>query len=144
MFTLKIKRNGLPENIELPSYQYSNDAGLDLKSAKEYMIEPYDNALIDTGIQIEIPDGFVGMVCPRSGMALNSKITVLNAPGIIDSSYRGNVGVILMNHSDQPRRIRVGDRIAQLCITIIPRINIKEVSELSETDRGENGFGSTG
>lgn len=144
MFTLKIKRNGLPKEIELPSVQYNGDAGLDLKSAKEYIIEPHDNVLVDTGIQIEIPEECVGLVCPRSGLAKNSKITVLNSPGIIDSSYRGNIGVILMNHGDQARRIRIGDRIAQLCITVIPPIIIREVEKLSETERGENGFGSTG
>lgn len=144
MIFLKIKRNGLPEEIDLPKIQYNGDAGLDLKAAKEYTIKPHDNVLVDTGIKIEIPEGLVGLVCPRSGLAKNSKITVLNSPGVVDSSYRGNIGVILMNHSDQEKKIEIGDRVAQLCITVVPQIIINEVDILSETERGTNGFGSTG
>jgi dUTP pyrophosphatase len=140
-----IKRNGLPEKYLLPSIQHEGDAGMDLRSANYYKIAPHQCVLVDTGIQIEFSDNFVAMVCPRSGLALKQQLTVLNSPGIVDSSYRGNVGVILMNHSNTTRYINIGDRIAQLCILEVCKVTVFESEEdLSETNRGSGGFGSTG
>lgn len=128
----------------IPERAHAGDAGFDLVSDVDISIRPGDHALVGTGISIALPAGTVGLVCPRSGLAARSGVTVLNAPGIIDENYRGEVKVILVNHGDSHFRVRPGDRIAQLVITpyLAPPINI--VDQLDNTDRGEGGFGSTG
>jgi dUTP pyrophosphatase len=100
--------------------------------------------VIKTGIALAIPEGMVGLVCPRSGLALNHGITVLNSPGVIDSDYRGELMVILMNHGSAGFNISIGDRIAQLLITPVMRAVLHDGDDLSETERGSGGFGSTG
>lgn len=129
----------------LPAYQTNGAVGLDLQANESTMIEPGQRSLISTGIYIAIPEGFEGQVRPRSGLAINSGITILNTPGTIDSDYRGEVKVILYNSSkDSTLNINIGDRIAQLIISPIQKVELEEVQELDETDRGEGGFGSTG
>ena len=109
-----------------------------------HMIEPGERALIPTGTYIALPSGYVGMVCPRSGLAIKEGITVLNAPGIIDSDYRGEISVILHNASKKAVNIKHGERIAQLVVTTVPNVMLTNVEELGETERGASGFGSTG
>lgn len=140
--TLRIRP--LADNAMIPIRAHPDDAGLDLIANEEITILPGSRALVGTGIAIALPPGTVGMVCPRSGLAAKQGVTVLNAPGIVDAGYRGEVKVILVNHSDSPARIMVGDRIAQLVITpaLTPVVHV--VEDLDATARGEGGFGSTG
>jgi len=135
---------GLP----LPAYQTQGAAGLDLLAAlgvqSPMILAPGARALLPTGLIIELPLGYEAQVRPRSGLALNSGVTVLNSPGTIDSDYRGEVRVILANLGQAPFEIRRGERIAQLVISPVTRAELIEVSEISNTARGEGGFGSTG
>ncbi|MCX7696113.1 MAG: dUTP diphosphatase [Bacteroidales bacterium] len=130
----------------LPSYTTAQSSGLDLQAHLDEPItlQPMGRALISTGIFIELPDGFEAQVRPRSGLAINHGITVLNTPGTIDADYRGEIKVILINLSDKPFTIRPGDRIAQLVISSVVRIEWDEVHSLQETIRGEGGFGHSG
>ena len=138
---IQIKRTG-PEAI-LPSMATAGAAGFDLCAVDGQLLMPQTPTLIKTGISMAIPDGFVGMVCSRSGLALKKGVFVLNAPGIIDSDYRGDVGVILFNTSALPVTISKGDRVAQILFTPLAVLPLVEVNELTETVRGEGGFGST-
>ena len=129
----------------VPSYTRVGDAGLDLRSAIACTIAPGERMLIPTGIRIEIPAGFAGLVIPRSGLALKHGISIVNAPGLIDSNYRGEIGVILINtDAHESFTIEQGDRIAQLVITAVPEVSLEVVDSLEETVRGEAGFGSSG
>lgn len=105
---------------------------------------PGDRRAVDTGIKVAIPEGYAGFVLPRSGHAKRSGVGVVNSPGLIDSGYRGEVSVLLINHGNDPVTFRKGDRIAQLVVLPIPEVEWDEVEELDETTRGEGGFGSTG
>ncbi|MCE3296312.1 MAG: dUTP diphosphatase [Crocinitomicaceae bacterium] len=131
---------------ELPKYETHGAAGLDLKANIEEAVElkPLQRALIKTGIFIEIPEGYEAQVRPRSGLAYKYGVTVLNSPGTIDADYRGEVGVILVNLSDQPFVIENGERIAQLVFAKVEQAEWSESNGLSETNRGAGGFGSTG
>jgi len=133
-------------NNELPSYETQNSAGLDLRAFlnEKVFLEPGERKLINTGLYLEIPDGYEAQVRPRSGLALKNGVTVLNAPGTIDADYRGEIGVILINHSNQIFEINSGDRIAQLVFAKVEQATWKLTDLLSETNRGEGGFGSTG
>ena len=117
---------------------------MDLCSAEEVEISPGESRLIKTGISIELPEGTEAQVRPRSGLALRSQVTVLNTPGTIDEGYRGEVGVILINHGKSAFKVTKGMRIAQMVVKPVMRVTIKESGELSDTLRGEGGFGSTG
>lgn len=130
----------------LPSYETIASAGMDLKANLENPIEllPLARVLVKTGLFIELPNGYEAQVRPRSGLALKNGITVLNSPGTIDADYRGEIGVILVNLSNETFTIQNGDRIAQLVIAKYSRAAWAEVNQLSETTRGEGGFGSTG
>lgn len=130
----------------MPTYAQAGDAGADLRSAIDAVIEPGKRMLIPTGVVLALHEGLVGLIHPRSGLALKHGITVLNAPGTIDSGYRGEIGVILLNTSDEPFDIRRGDRIAQLVIQPYVHASFVDVSkgDLPVTDRGVGGFGSTG
>ena len=134
--------------VDLPSYQTEGAAGLDLQAGiyRKLQIEPGQRLAVPTGITIAIPHGFEGQVRPRSGLALNHGITVLNAPGTIDSDYRGEIKVILHNAGGLPKIIQPGERIAQLVIAPVTRLPIEQVDSISpdETERGAGGFGSTG
>jgi len=141
---VKVLRRGSALGFDMPSYMTPSSSGVDLRAAEEKVIEPGDWALIGTGLYLEIPFGYEAQVRPRSGLALKHGVTVLNAPGTIDADYRGEVGVILINLGSKPFEVKVGDRIAQLVISAVCRASFEEAKNLSETDRGAGGFGSTG
>lgn len=141
---IKLKRLPHGEGLPLPSRATPYAAGIDLSTAEEFVLWPGDALLVPTGFAIAIPEGFEGQVRPRSGLALKKGLTVLNAPGTIDSDYRGEVMVMLINHGGDPARIKRGDRIAQLVIARHSTAEVVEVEDLGETVRGDAGFGSTG
>lgn len=130
----------------LPAYETLSSAGMDVRAAltEAVTLQPLDRKLIPTGLFLEIPHGYEVQVRPRSGLAYKNGVTVLNAPGTIDADYRGEVGVLLVNLSNEPFTIASGDRIAQLVVAKVEQIEWKPTSQLSETERGEGGFGSTG
>lgn len=130
----------------LPTYETSASAGLDVRanSNQPILLHPFERALVKTGLFLEIPFGYECQVRPRSGLALKKGITVLNSPGTIDADYRGEVGVILINLSQETVVIESGERIAQLIFAKVEQAEWNEVEALSETERGEGGFGSTG
>ena len=140
---LPIKR--LDEDVELPSYAYEGDAGLDLRSAENVVLKPFERRLVSTGLAIAIPDGYAGFVQQRSGLALREGLSMANTPGLIDAHYRGELKVCAIN-LDPEREIHItkGERIAQLVIQKVPRVSLMEVDSLDETDRGVGGFGSSG
>lgn len=128
-----------------PLYAHATDAGADLVAAAEVTLAPGERALVPTGIAVAIPPGYVGLVHPRSGLALRSGLTVLNAPGTIDADYRGEIGVVLVNTDPvTPVTVSRGDRIAQLVLQRVSTAQWEVVGELPGTDRGTGGFGSTG
>jgi dUTP pyrophosphatase len=131
---------------ELPNYETIASAGMDLRAniSESISIKPLERALVKTGLFIELPIGYEAQVRPRSGLAFKKGITVLNSPGTVDADYRGEIGVILVNLSQETFVIENGERIAQLIIAKHERADWIEVQELSETSRGEGGFGSTG
>lgn len=131
---------------KLPHYETLASAGMDLRADLESPItlKPLERAIVPTGLYMELPMGYEAQVRPRSGLAAKKGITVLNAPGTIDADYRGNVGVILVNLSNEDFTVENGERIAQMVIAKHERAEWVEVEALSETDRGEGGFGSTG
>ena len=131
---------------ELPSYESSGAAGMDIRAFidREISIAPLARARIPTGLFMEIPSGYEAQVRPRSGLASRLGVTVVNAPGTIDSDYRGEVEVILINFGNEPFTVKSGDRIAQMVISPVIRVLVSEVDILSETERGTGGFGSTG
>ncbi|MGY8823430.1 MAG: dUTP diphosphatase [Candidatus Latescibacterota bacterium] len=130
----------------LPAYETAQSAGMDLRADLEEVISlaPGQRALVPTGLFIEIPEGYEAQVRPRSGLALKRGLTVLNSPGTIDADYRGEVGVILVNLSQEEQRIEKGERVAQLLFAPVARAELVEVEALGETERGSGGFGSTG
>lgn len=130
----------------LPAYETSASAGVDLRANldESVVLKPFERTLVKTGLFLEIPEGFEGQVRPRSGLALKKGITVLNSPGTIDADYRGEVGVILINLSQEDFTIEDGERIAQLVFCKVEQANWENVEILTETHRGEGGFGSTG
>lgn len=130
----------------LPAYETVDSAGMDLRAHLEepIVLAPGGRTLISTGLRLEIPSGYEGQVRPRSGLALKRGLTVLNAPGTIDADYRGDVGVILINLSQEEQRIEPGDRIAQLLFAPVTRGDLVEVELLEDSERGSGGFGSTG
>lgn len=141
--TVNIKRLDL--SVELPTYAYEGDAGLDLRSNETIDIHPFERVLIPTGLAIALPDGYAGFVQPRSGMALKRGLTIANTPGLIDAHYRGELKVIAVNiDAHETIHIERGERIAQLVIQRVPVVHLNEVEELDKTDRGYGGFGSSG
>lgn len=139
---LKIRR--LDPDVPIPSYAHPGDAGLDLAAAEDLTIQPGERVAVSTGLVVAVPAGWVGLVHPRSGLALDDGVTVVNAPGTIDAGYRGELKVLLVNLGDGPVQIARGDRIAQLLLQRIGRAVIAESDNLDETSRGAGGFGSTG
>lgn len=142
---MKIKIINTSEH-PLPSYETMFSAGMDLRAAlvESSTLKPLQRAIVKTGLFLELPIGYEAQVRPRSGLAAKKGITVLNAPGTIDADYRGEIGVILVNLSNEDFTIENGERIAQLVISKHERANWEEVEVLEETDRGSGGFGSTG
>jgi dUTP pyrophosphatase len=141
---MKIPTTRQDSTYSIPRRAHDGDAGVDLVAAVAAEIAPGERVLVPTGISVAIPDGFAGFVLPRSGLAVNHGVTVVNAPGLIDSGYRGELKVGLINHSDCSFAISVGDRIAQLVIQAVVPAEFVEVEELSTSSRGSGGFGSTG
>ena len=129
---------------EEPSYAHPGDAGADLRSNEDISIPPGERRTVGTGVAIAIPAGYVGLVHPRSGLALKHGITVLNAPGTVDAGYRGEIKLTLINTSDSDFEINVGDRIAQLVVQEVARAQFIRVEQLPESHRGGSGFGSSG
>lgn len=145
MNQIKVNIKRLDPTVELPSYAYSGDAGLDLRANEDIELKPFERTLISTGLAIALPDGYAGFVQPRSGMAIKQGFTILNTPGLIDAHYRGELKVIAINlDANQVISIKRGERIAQLVIQQVPVVQLIEVDELDETDRGTGGFGSSG
>lgn len=130
--------------LPLPSYATEGAAGLDLAAAEAATLPPGARALVGTGLALELPDGYEAQVRPRSGLAAKKGVTVLNSPGTIDSDYRGEVKVILINHGDADFVIEVGDRIAQMVIAPVVQVELALATSLPNSDRGAGGFGSTG
>ena len=139
---LKIKK--LNNEAVIPAYQTKEAAGFDLHSIEDVVIKPGERKLIGTGLAFEIEYGYEVQIRPRSGLAYKHGITVLNTPGTIDSDYRGEIKVLLINHGSEEFEIKKGERIAQAVIAPVIQAEIVEVEELSDTDRGSGGFGSTG
>lgn len=143
--TIDVQVKVLDDGLPMLCYAKQGDAGLDLRSTINVIIEPGCRALIPTGVAIAIPEGYAGFVQPRSGLALKHGLTIVNTPGLIDSGYRGELGVIALNtDKDSPIDIKRGDRIAQLVIQAVPFVNLIKVDELDQTARGGSGFGSSG
>ena len=140
---MKIKFT-LDDGATAPTRAHSTDAGLDLYSLESATIPPGGRELVGTGVHVSIPPGYVGMICPRSGLAHRAGLTVLNAPGIIDAGYTGEIKVNLHNTDCMAQRVDAGDRIAQLVIAPIPDAHLVQVDTLESTERGSNGHGSTG
>lgn len=140
---LPIKR--LDPDVPLPGYAYEGDAGLDLRSSEDVTLVPGERRLVSTGLAIAIPEGYAGFVQPRSGLALREGLSMANTPGLIDSHYRGELKVCAVNlDRSRPIHITRGERIAQLVIQRVPVVELQEVVELDQTDRGTGGFGSSG
>ena len=144
MTEILIKR--LSKTVSLPKYETNGSSGMDLAAdlITDIKIDPGKTAIIPTGLALSIPRGFEVQIRPRSGLAAKKKITVLNTPGTIDSDYRGEIKVILINLGHEPFKVEKGLRIAQMVVCPIVKAQLKEVDDLSETERGEGGFGSTG
>ena len=139
-----IKFVKLNEDSVSPLYANEWDAGADLSSTEDVVIGPGERVLVSTGLSMAIPSGYVGLIHPRSGMAYNKGVTVLNAPGTIDSGYRGEIKVLLFNSDKFSKEIKKGDRIAQLVIQQVEKAQFVMDQYLDDTDRSFNGFGSTG
>jgi dUTP pyrophosphatase len=144
MIEIQLKRLAHGEDLPLPSYATEHAAGLDVVSAEDLILGPGERHAVATGFALAIPEGYEVQVRPRSGLALKYGVTCLNTPGTIDSDYRGEVKVILVNLGQERFHVRRGERIAQLVPAPILAARFAEVAELAETARGEGGFGSTG
>jgi dUTP pyrophosphatase len=135
----------IDEGVELPSYAYAGDAGLDLRSSEDVTLKPFERRLVSTGLAVAIPEGYAGYVQPRSGLALREGLSMANTPGLIDSHYRGELKVCAINLDPKADiHIERGERIAQLVILQVPFVDLVERDELDSTDRGAGGFGSSG
>lgn len=134
----------IDDHGSVPDYSRNGDAAVDLRASESCYIKAGAVRLVDTGVRVAIPSGYVGLVCPRSGMACKHEVTVINSPGVIDPNYRGSIKVGLVNHNSVGFDIREGDRIAQLLIVPVPRVTFEQVAELDDTERGADGFGSSG
>ena len=132
-------------DVDIPNYAYPGDAGFDLKSTHSEIIEPLSRKIIKCGFCMAIPEGFAGLVIPRSGLAVKHGISVVNAPGLVDSGYRGEITVILLNtDKDKSFKVNVGDRIAQMMIVPFSSVNLVKTENLDESIRKNKGFGSSG
>jgi len=142
---VNIKIQLVDKSLPVPKYAHKGDAGLDLYSAADVVVKPFERMLVPTGIKIAIPEGYAGFVQPKSGLAIKHGIALVNSPGLIDSGYRGEVSVILINlDRDNDFTIKKGDKICQLVIKKIEQAELIETDGLDVSDRGEGGFGSTG
>jgi dUTP pyrophosphatase len=134
----------IDEKAQIPEYAHNGDAGMDLFSIENVILETGERKLIHTGIRIQLPANTEAQIRPRSGLALKHGITVLNTPGTIDEGYRGEIGIILINHGEETFKITEGMRIAQMVIKSTVSVNVERIDSLDDTSRGDGGFGSTG
>ena len=134
----------LDPDVSTPSAAHEGDAGLDLAARYDVVLAPGERVAVPTGIAVAIPDGYAGLVLPRSGHARRSGIGLVNSPGLIDSGYRGEIEILLINHGQEAVKFQRGDRIAQLVIIEVPRVKWTETDALPASSRGDRGFGSTG
>jgi len=142
---MEIRLKQLDKDLPLPSYAYQGDAGCDLYSRIDLELKPGQRELVPTGIVLSIPEGYAGFVQPRSGLAAKHGISLVNTPGLIDSHYRGEIKVIVINlDPEKTFRVKRGDKIAQLVIQKVENVKFRVVEELDETERGSGGFGSSG
>jgi dUTP pyrophosphatase len=142
---LEILVTKLDNNAVIPTYAKPGDAGADLYAISDLVLTPGERALVKTGIAIALPNGYVGLVHPRSGLGLKNGISVVNTPGTIDAGYRGEIGVVLINHDlHESFQVKKGDRIAQLVIQKVENAQFKMVNQLPESERAAGGYGSTG
>ena len=141
---LEVKIKRIHDDALLPMQANPGDAGMDLYSIEQLMIPSGEAKLIRTGLQIELPKGTEAQIRPRSGLALKHSVTVLNSPGTIDEGYRGEIGVIIINHGKETFVVEKSMRIAQMVIQTVPVVQLTEVNELSQSERGTSGFGSSG
>lgn len=144
MNTYNLKVVKIHKDAILPNYAHEGDAGLDVYSVEEKTLEPGERGLIKTGIKIELPRNTEAQMRPRSGLALKHGITLVNSPGTIDEGYRGEIGVIVINHGVDSFKVEKGMKICQMVIKPVWKVKVEEVVEVSETERGIGGFGSTG
>ncbi len=145
MSSVQVLITRLDPELPLPKYAKGGDAGADIVSRIDITLAPGERALVPTGIAIALPDGYVALVHPRSGLAIKHGVTMVNAPGTVDAGYRGELQVILINHDrTEPVSFKRGDRVAQLVIQKVERANFVEVENLPGSGRGDGGFGSTG
>jgi len=142
VITLAVKR--LDPAVPLPVYAREGDAGLDLHAAHDLTLEPGARGVVGTGLAVAIPAGYAGLMLPRSGLALTQGLSILNTPGLVDSGYRGEMKVLLVNHGATSVTVQRGQRVAQLVIQRVEHVQLTEVSELPPSERGTGGFGSTG
>jgi dUTP pyrophosphatase len=144
--SLRVKRLEGNQDIAMPSYETEGASGLDLRAAVdgELTLHPGDIRLVPTGLAISLPPGYEAQIRPRSGLALKHGVGMVNSPGTIDSDYRGEIGLVLINWGDVPFVIKRGDRIAQMVVTRVSRAQVLEVDRLEATERGEGGFGHSG
>ncbi|GAA0541071.1 deoxyuridine 5'-triphosphate nucleotidohydrolase [Saccharopolyspora subtropica] len=145
MSNVKVLLTRLDPDVPLPEYARPGDAGADLVTTRDLVLQPGERAVVGTGIAVALPEGYAGFVHPRSGLAARAGLGVVNAPGTVDSGYRGEIKVCLINHDrTQPLSLRRGDRIAQLVVQKVEHAVFHEVAELPESQRGTGGYGSTG
>ena len=135
----------LDKTLDMPAYAYVGDAGLDIRSSETCVLEPFERKTVSCGIALAIPQGYAGFILPRSGLASKHGISIVNAPGLIDSNYRGEIKVILVNlDSHDSFSIAHGDRIAQLVVMAVPPVLLESTEQLPDSERGAEGFGSSG
>lgn len=139
-----VSRRDMKEKLDLPRYETEGSAGMDIRAAEEVLLLPGERVLVSTGLRVAIPKGFEAQIRPRSGIALKHGVTVMNSPGTIDSDYRGEIKVILVNSGSDPFTVGVGERVAQMVFAPVVQIEWEEHDDLDETERGQGGFGSTG
>ena len=145
MISIELNYKKHDESMQDPLYAHDGDAGLDLRSSIDCIIEPHQRSVVPTALSFAIPDGYAGLVIPRSGLAAKHGISIVNAPGLIDSGYRGEIKVILINlDPTNAFEIKKGDRIAQIMFTPYAFVNLHSVETLDDTSRGSQGFGSSG
>lgn len=141
MIEVAVRR--LRPDAEIPSQAYEGDAGLDLAACEPAVLEPGERAIVPTGVAVEIPEGYAGFVQPRSGLAARHGVGIVNSPGLIDSGYRGEIRVVLLNTGREPFSVEAGMRIAQLVIAPVASVRLVEVDALAASERGTQGFGSS-
>ncbi|WP_139794727.1 dUTP diphosphatase [Saccharomonospora piscinae] len=145
MSSVQVLISRVDPDVTVPSYAHPGDAGADLVTTSDVRLEPGERAVVGTGVAVALPDGYAGFVHPRSGLAARTGLSIVNAPGTVDSGYRGEIRVCLVNLDPrEPIALRRGDRIAQLVVQRVERAEFVEVAQLDETVRGAGGYGSTG